>query len=173
MNIFRILGNALVFFLSSKQRQIIRKQKQIRKQKRGRAYLASPRQPTYLCSPPPQLAGPANWPSPPPPPPLSSSSSARRTSACPTRARGPGHLLLAASPWPSLVQPHTPWTSLTLSPRAPLLLWLSRTQPPNTPAAADEHHRGHRPPRASPMSSEEPPSPSASSTPTHSTAGAL
>ena len=30
MNIFRILGNALVFFLSSKQRQIIRKQKQIR-----------------------------------------------------------------------------------------------------------------------------------------------
>ena len=36
MNIFRILGNALVFFLSSKQRQIIRKQKQIRKQKRER-----------------------------------------------------------------------------------------------------------------------------------------
>ena len=49
MNIFRILGNALVFFLSSKQRQIIRKQKQIRKQKRGRAYLAltwQPSQPT-------------------------------------------------------------------------------------------------------------------------------
>ena len=45
MNIFRILGNALVFFLSSKQRQIIRKEKKIRKQKRGRAYLASPVQP--------------------------------------------------------------------------------------------------------------------------------
>ena len=77
-----------------------------------------------------------------------------------------------SSPWTPSATPRT-LPGLSLSPRAPLLLWLSRAQPPNTPVAADEHHRGHRPPRASPMSSEEPPSPSASSTPTHSTAGAL
>ena len=55
MNIFRILGNALVFFLSSKQRQIIRKQKQIRKQKRERKLPG----PTYCAA---HLAGPAGGP---------------------------------------------------------------------------------------------------------------
>ena len=51
MNIFRILGNALVFFLSSKQRQIIKKQKQIRKQKRERTLPGPYLQPKWLGQP--------------------------------------------------------------------------------------------------------------------------
>ena len=57
MNIFRILGNALVFFLSSKQRQIIRKQKQIRKtESRERRYLPGTHQ-SHLAG---QAGGPAH-----------------------------------------------------------------------------------------------------------------
>ena len=51
MNIFRILGNALVFFLNSKQRKIIRKQKQIRKQKRERTLPGPYLQPKWLGQP--------------------------------------------------------------------------------------------------------------------------
>ena len=50
-----------------------------------------------------------------------------------------------------------PWTALTLS-RAPPLLWLSPSHHPNTPAAADVHHRGHRLPLASLTGSRAPPS---------------
>ena len=69
------------------------------------------------------------------------------------------------APQPLASPPHS---LLSPSPSAP--------SPEHTRAelvVADANYRGHCPSRASPMGPEEPPSPSASSTPTHSTAGAL
>ena len=63
-------------------------------------------------------------------------------------------------PLPSATQPSSPPTLpvplSSLSPeRSPPPLFSS----PNTPAAADENHRGHQPPHASPKRQEAPPRP--------------
>ena len=138
MNIFRILGNALVFFLSSKQRQIIRKQKQIRKQKRERKLPG----PTYCAA---HLAGPAGGP-------------AHQALSCrlPPRASRRGRVPDARSYTPRPPPPSLPaWLRLDASGRChatPRAVRLSLALPllcssrPNASVAAARHHRGHRHP---------------------------
>ena len=73
------------------------------------------------------------------------------------RRRCSGHLLL---PRPLLATPRrrleAPVPSLSLA-VLPLVLWLSRTQPPSAVVAAAEHNRGHRLSLASPCCPEAPP----------------
>ena len=138
MNIFRILGNALVFFLKSKQRQIIRKQKQIRKtESRERRYLHG----THHS----HLAGPAGGP-------------AHQALSCrlPPRASRRGRVPDARSYTPRPPPPSLPaWLRLDASGRChatPRAVRLSLALPllcssrPNASVAAARHHRGHRHP---------------------------
>ena len=141
MNIFRILGNALVFFTNSKQIKIIRKQKQIRKtESRERRYLHG----THHS----HLAGPAGGP-------------AHQALSCrlPPRASRRGRVPDARSYTPRPPPPSLPaWLRLDASGRChatpepsgslspPNALPLLCSFRPNASVAAARHHRGHRHP---------------------------
>ena len=155
-----IFGNALAFLIKPNTITENRKQ-EMEKRERYRP------QATYL-----------DWAGPPGPcqSPLTFASRQRRGTAHRRRARA-----RATSCFPPLPRRGCERHAPPLDPLAPLPHSLlspspSAPSPEHTRAeliVADANYRGHCPSRASPMGPEEPPSPSASSTPTHSTAGAL
>ena len=114
---------------------------------------------TYLALTEAHLDGPTLPAQPISTPPLSSSSPSPRSCSVASADAAPGHLLLAASPWPLRVTPRSPLAPLSHSLPTPAPFSALPLSRPSALVAAVHCHHGHRASLASPTSPEAPPRP--------------